>query len=227
MIRALISGILPDEVCGAEAFADTVDGVLFPEEQRAVTGVFPERLRAFTTARMCARRALAGIGVPTAPIPPGAFGAPVWPPGVVGSITHCTGYRAAAVALRARVLSVGIDAEPDAPLPADARAAVVRPEERVRLSALSRVPAGPSWDRVLFSAKESVYKAWFPLTGYPLDFGEASLTIDPHCGTFATRLLVTGPVGRQAAARVGALSFHGNWLAADGLVLTAVVCRPG
>ncbi|WP_442812969.1 hypothetical protein OG930_28490 [Streptomyces sp. NBC_01799] len=50
--------------------------------------------------------------MPTAPIPPSPFGAPVRPPGVVGSITHCTGYRAAAVALRARVLSVGIDAEP-------------------------------------------------------------------------------------------------------------------
>ena len=47
------------------------------------------------------------------------------------------------------------------------------------------------WDRVLFSAKESIYKAWFPLTGRWLGFEEASLSIDPAAGTFAARLHVT------------------------------------
>ncbi|HEY3692789.1 MAG TPA: hypothetical protein VGL46_21300 [Pseudonocardiaceae bacterium] len=48
---------------------------------------------------------------------PGERRKPVWPPGVVGSLTHCTGYRAAAVAHRRGVLTVGIDAEPHEPLP--------------------------------------------------------------------------------------------------------------
>ncbi|MFE7790691.1 hypothetical protein [Streptomyces sp. NPDC057460] len=113
------------------------------------------------------------------------------------------------------------------PCTAARRAAVVRPGERVRLSVLPRVPAGPSWDRVPFSAEKSVYKAWFPLTGYPLDFGEAGPAIDPHCGTFSTRLPVTGPAGRQAAAASARCPSTANWPAADGLVLTAVVCRPG
>ncbi len=45
------------------------------------------------------------------------------------------------------------------------------------------LPPGPSWDRLLFSAKESVYKAWFPLTGRWLGFEEAAITINPADGT--------------------------------------------
>jgi len=53
--------------------------------------------------------------------------------------------------------------------------------------------ADPSirWDRLLFSAKESVYKAWFQLTGRWLGFEEASLDIDPSAGTFSARILAT------------------------------------
>jgi 4'-phosphopantetheinyl transferase EntD len=73
--------------------------------------------------------------------------------------------------------------------------------------------AGPEcWDRILFSAKESVFKAWFPLAGRWLGFKDALVTFDPDTGSFAARLLVPGPVTR----------FDGRFTVRDGLVLTAV-----
>lgn len=77
------------------------------------------RQREFATARSCARTALARLGVPPVPVLASPRGAPRWPAGVVGSITHCDGYRAAAVAYTRDVVSLGIDAEPDEPLPND------------------------------------------------------------------------------------------------------------
>jgi 4'-phosphopantetheinyl transferase EntD len=72
------------------------------------------------------------------------------------------------------------------------------------------------WDRLLFSAKESVYKAWFPLTGRWLGFEDADVTITPD-GTFTARLLAELTETQPPA------SFAGRWLASGGLILTAIV----
>ena len=116
-----------------------------------------KRRREFTTARACARRALASLGVAPAPILPGERGAPQWPPGIVGSITHCAGYRAAAAARARDVLTIGLDAEPDEVLPSGVLEAVSLPGERERLRNLTAAAPGTRWDRLPFSAKETTY----------------------------------------------------------------------
>jgi 4'-phosphopantetheinyl transferase EntD len=74
------------------------------------------------------------------------------------------------------------------------------------------------WDRLLFCAKEAVYKAWFPLAGRWLGFEEAAITFAPDAGTFSARLLVPGP-----AVGGGPLDgFSGRWLARGGLLLAAI-----
>jgi 4'-phosphopantetheinyl transferase EntD len=138
---------------------------------------------------------------------------------VVGSITHCTGFRAAAVALRTDVASVGIDAEPHGPLPEGVFEPVTVPAERVRLGMLAQARPDVQWGRVLFSAKESVYKAWYPLTGRWLGFEEASLTIDPDDGTFRADLLVDGT---RIDGKEPLTALRGRFLADRGLVVTAV-----
>ena len=145
-------------------------------------------------------------------------GAPLWPAGIVGSMTHCPGYRGSAVARAEDMLTVGVDAEPDDRLPAGVLDAVAAADERAGLDALASAAQGPSWDRLLFCAKEAVYKAWFPLTQRWLGFKEAAVTISPADGTFTARLLVEGPVldGRPLTG------FTGRWLARDGLILTAI-----
>jgi 4'-phosphopantetheinyl transferase EntD len=192
------------------------DAVLFPEEEALLAKAVDKRRREFSTGRACARGALAALGVPRAPILRGERGAPQWPPGIVGSITHCAGYRAAAVAWERDVATIGLDAEPDEALPAGVLDRVSLPDERTRLRGLAAAAPGTCWDRLLFSAKESVYKAWFPLARRWLGFEDADITINAEDGTFGARLLVP-------ASAVGALDgFTGQWLACDGLILTAV-----
>jgi 4'-phosphopantetheinyl transferase EntD len=218
----MIEEILPPEVASAEAFDDAAAATLFPEEEAVVSRAVAKRRGEFTTGRACARAALAKLGFPPAPILPGPRRAPQWPPGVAGSITHCDGYRAAAVAFVRDVVSVGVDAEPNDALPAGVLDHISLAQERAWLPGLAAAAPGVSWDRLLFCAKESVYKAWFPLTGRWLGFEHAEIsveiTVGPDAGTFGAELLEPGPVlGGRPLTR-----FTGRWLARGGLLLTAI-----
>jgi 4'-phosphopantetheinyl transferase EntD len=217
----VIEQILPPEAASAEAFTDPPDVVLFPEEEALIAKAVNKRRREFATARNCARTALAVLGVPSVPILPGERGAPQWPPGIVGSITHCSGYRGAAVARTGDLLTIGLDAEPDKALPEGVLKAVSLPAERARLEDLAATAPDTCWDRLLFCAKEATYKAWFPLTRRWLGFEDADVTIDAVDGTFAVRLLVPAP----EVAGFPLAGFSGRWLARDGLILTAIAIR--
>ncbi|MFD9909128.1 4'-phosphopantetheinyl transferase [Streptomyces sp. NPDC059063] len=220
------TGILSTLLAGAPVFVvetreDPADAVLFPEEAALVAKAVPKRQREFTTARHCARTALARIDVPPAPILRGERGAPIWPDGVVGSMTHCTGYRAAVVARASAVTSLGIDAEPAERLSDPGVLELVSDEtERAQLAALAADEPSVPWDRLLFSAKESVYKTWFPLARRWLGFEDAHLDIRLD-GTFTAKLLVEGPV--VAGSELTGLS--GTWLVRDGVVVTAIVLQ--
>ncbi|HEX9043290.1 MAG TPA: 4'-phosphopantetheinyl transferase superfamily protein [Trebonia sp.] len=213
----MIEKILPPTAACAEAFADPAGTVLFPEEEALLAGAAASRRREFATGRHCARTALAALGVAPAPVLRGAKGAPLWPPGIVGSITHCAGYRAVAVARARDMLAIGVDAEPDEDLPHGVLNIVSLPGERERLRALAAAAPGTCWDRLLFSAKESVYKAWFPLTGRWLGFEDADITVNAD-GTFDARL----PADAADAGGFPLTRFAGRWLASGGLILTAV-----
>lgn len=215
----MIESILPAYVVAVDTFTDPPDARLFAEEERVVSQAVEKRRLEFTTARFCARRALALLGRPPAPILPGQRGEPRWPVGIVGSITHCVGYRGAVVGETELVRTIGIDAEPNAALNDGVLEAVSLAAERDDIRLLNRDHPQVHWDRLLFSAKESVYKAWYPLAHRFLDFEEAMITIDPLAGTFTARLLVDGPTvnGRQLTG------FNGRWIADNGLLVTAIV----
>jgi len=215
----VISQALPELVSSVESFIDPPDVVLFDAERQLVERAVDKRRLEFGTVRHCARQALAAIGYPPAPLLPGRRGAPQWPAGVVGSMTHCAGYRAAAVARDSDLYSIGIDAEPHHELPPGVLTTIARPEERAQLAKLSLTERSVCWDRLLFSAKESVYKAWFPVMHRELDFDEASITIDPVGHTFSARLLLPGPMVEGSRLQ----RFDGRWVVEDGLVLTAIV----
>ncbi len=194
--------------------------MLFPQEYAAISRATESRRREFATGRSCARAALARLGLPPVAVPPGPQGVPLWPEGVVGSITHCPGYVAATVALTGDVVSLGVDAEPDEPLPNHGMLDLIALDtERAHLNELAATLPGISWDRLLFSAKESIYKTWFPLARRWLDFKSAEIVIDPLAGTFIARLLVPGPLVNGAPL----VRLNGRWLADHGLLATAVV----
>lgn len=218
----MLEEILPRSAAVAATRGDRDGGVLFPEEEAAVGDAVEKRRREFVTARACARSALAQLGLAPGPISSGPRGEPRWPEGIVGSITHCDGYRACAVARDADLVAIGIDAERNEPLPEGLLGDVALPEERAMLRTLAREEPEVCWDRLLFSAKETVYKAWYPLAGRWLGFEDAVLTLDRSSKTYSVRLLVPGPVlgGRELTG------FAGRWTVGDGLVLTAIALAP-
>jgi 4'-phosphopantetheinyl transferase EntD len=213
----VIEEILPGTAIAVETFADAEESTLFPEERQIVAKAVEGRRREFATGRDCARRALERLGVPPGPIPAGKRGEPIWPTGVVGSITHCRGYRACAVARATDLATIGVDAEPHAPLSDGLVGYIAGPEEIGRLGELAQAEPSICWDKLLFSAKEAVYKAWFPLAERRLGIEDTLIAIDPRQRTFSAQLLVPGPV--VAGVELSGLS--GRWLVDDGLVLTA------
>jgi 4'-phosphopantetheinyl transferase EntD len=203
--------LLPDGAAVRESAADLPSPGLFPEELRAVGRAVESRRREFATGRALAREAVAAVGGPRGPIGVGPRRQPLWPEGYVGSITHCSGYRAAAVAPARRLAALGIDAEVVAPLSEGVAGLVLRPDEA------RQAPAGipqEAFDVLRFSAKESLYKAWFQVVGVYLDFQEAELAVADG-GRFSARVL--HPETPDALREVS-----GRWALAGRHVLTAV-----
>jgi 4'-phosphopantetheinyl transferase EntD len=221
-VRHVIEQILPPEVVAVEAFEDPPDAKLFPGEERAITAAVERRRREFATGRVCAHLALEKLGRSPAAIGSGPRGEPRWPSGIVGSITHTDGYRACALASSSTIVALGIDAEPHGPLSERFRRAVARPEELPMILALAGDAPEVHWDRLLFCAKEAVYKAWSPLTGSWLGFKDAVVSIDPDAGTFTARVLIPAP----GTERQTPTAFTGRWRVQGNLALTAVAVKP-
>jgi 4'-phosphopantetheinyl transferase EntD len=215
----MIETLLPAAVVVVEAFDDVPDQAPFPGEEDLISGAVEARRREFITARRCARMALRAFGYADAPIRSGPGREPIWPTGVTGSITHCAGYRAAAVAPTAEISLLGIDAEPNAALPEGVAEVITVPGEHDMLARLASTHPGTHWGRLLFSAKESVYKAWFPVTRRWLGFEQAPLTINPDAGTFTASIQVDGTrIDGEPPLSV----LHGQFTVSRSLLLTAV-----
>lgn len=213
--------ILPATVamtqCRGEELPDGDLG-LYPGEEAAIARAVPKRRREFVVARACARQALRRLGAPAGAVPKGLAGEPQWPVGVVGSITHCAGYVAAAVAWGSRLRTVGVDAEPNAPLPAGVLGLTASAVEIARLDALSAADPRVHWGRLLFCAKEALYKAWYPVQQCWLGFEDADVWLAPD-GWFRCRVLAP-------AADAGPFAeCSGRW-ALDGQVLLAAIAIP-
>ncbi|MEV0155321.1 4'-phosphopantetheinyl transferase superfamily protein [Micromonospora sp. NPDC050686] len=211
--------LLPPAVAVAVAGPADWAGELLPDE-RACLGerAVASRRRDFTAGRVCARRAMATLGLAPAAVPAAADRSPVWPAGVVGAITHTRDYCAAAAARSADVRSVGMDAERHKTLSPEVRRVICLPEEEEHCA---RLPAGTSWPMVIFSAKETVYKVWHPIVRGWLDFLDALVELDPAAGTFTARI-APARLDAAAALRPPAV-LTGHFAVADGLVRTAAV----
>lgn len=219
-MTSLLRDVVQAPVAAVELYVDPPGLVPLPEEEPLIARAVAKRRGEFVTVRHCARQALGELGLPPVPILKGDKGEPCWPDGVVGSLTHCTGFRGAVVGRKADVRSVGIDAEPHDVLPKGVLDAVSLSRERAELAAL---PAGLHWDRILFCAKEATYKAWFPLTHRWLGFEDAHITFAVDgagdTGTFESRILIDPAAESGAPLRV----LTGRWTVRSGLALTAIV----
>lgn len=191
-----------------------------PEVEAQATQYLPRAVAArraeFVTGRMLAARALAAVGSGRTAVGRGDRREPVWPDGFVGAITHRPGVVAAVAAPDDVAAGLGIDVEVHEPLPPDLLRAVASETEQQSLVAL---PAGPCWSRILFSAKESVYKVWYPQQRCWLGFLDVQMQLFPGtrltAGTFEVDL-PGGPTTRRPQ------SCRGSYRVVDHLVLTAL-----
>ncbi len=209
---AALDAILPEGVVGVERGSlhggDRSLGVpaIYPDEAELIFGASEGRQREFAEARACAREALRQLGVPAGPIPATDDGAPVWPEGIVGSITHKGGYRAAVVARRSCLAGIGIDAEVDRRLPEGLLETIASAAELEQVEELlGQRPVMP-WDRLLFSAKEASVKAAQPLRTGVAGVRMAEVRLDPRTHSFSA-----------SVANGEAFSIHGTWARRPGL----------
>jgi len=157
----MLRDLLPPGAAFAELAIDGPEPPLFPDEEAAVARAVAKRRREFAFGRACARRAL-GMSVA---IPVGQGGAPIWPNGVTGSITHTDDYAAAAV-VRTGLIGIDVESLAHAAKVPELLATVARPSERALPAAL------------VFSAKESVYKCLYPTQRRFLEFQQVELAFD-------------------------------------------------
>lgn len=150
---------------------------LFPEERALIDSAVDRRQEEYSTARALARTAMAELGLPVAPILRGKQREPLWPRGAVGSLTHADVCAAACVARQDAARSVGLDIEVADRVGENLHGKLFTDRERAWLAVRE-----PKFAGLLFSAKEAVYKATFPIVGRFIGFHEAELTVDEARG---------------------------------------------
>ena len=203
------------------------DDALLPDERALIEGATPGRIAEFASGRHCARLALSRLDPDHAGLPVlrDRRGAPEWPRGVVGSITHCAGWTGAVAArsggsrLGRGVRALGLDAESIAALPAGVIDVVASQDEREALTRLGGEHPGIPWDTLLFSAKEATYKAWYPLTGILLGHQSIDVDLSP-AGGFTGVAAAHDADGREVSHRV-----RGRWVLGPRVLVVLGVVR--
>jgi 4'-phosphopantetheinyl transferase EntD len=162
-----IPGILMDH----RLIADGDESALLPTELAAFAGCVVKVRRASGAARIVARTLLSRFGRAHCAIPKSTAGMPVWPEGIVGSLAHDAKVAIAGMALQREFQSIGVDIEPAEPLAPDFLDIVATPKER------ARIEDDPFRGRLLFSIKEAIYKAVYPLDRTFLDHHDVEVSL--------------------------------------------------
>ena len=223
--RPLIESLFPDPVITLSATPEMWSGTLLPEEEACLSPrAVPKRRREFTAGRVCARTALLRLGIRDFPIVAGPDRAPVWPSGVVGSLSHCGDYCGVALARAGSIVGVGLDVERARQLQGRVVEIICTEAERGAIDTLAGLPPG-LWAMIVFSAKESTYKCYHPLMKTYLDFHDVEIDLTPEASSFTARVLkARGRDGGPAAPGIRVLRGRYAWNDAHvfaGVTLTA------
>jgi 4'-phosphopantetheinyl transferase EntD len=146
------------------------------EEEAFIEGAIEKRQREFRAGRHAAHAALARLNAPDLPLLRGERREPLWPAGYVGSIAHCRDLCVAACAKCDDLAGLGIDVEPLDPLPHGVDRYIHTEAE----AAFVADHSGIHPERLIFSAKESLYKCYYPLVQRYFGFQSVALAFDLH-----------------------------------------------
>jgi len=214
-----LASLLPPPIQYSYTHSHMSGASFTPEEAAYIARIHRNRRLEFTTGRHCALAALSALKYEALSLGREADGRPRWPPGIVGSISHCERLCVAAVAREPIFAALGLDVEPRAALPEGVLELVASPEEIASLPC-DRFPARsrPPFDTILFSGKESVFKALYPQVRRFFGFEEVSLALSVD-GRFEARLQP------GLALEAGRHSLSGRFALTPDHVLTAVVVQ--
>ena len=171
-----LSHLFPPGVVVAELRRPGDVRQLYPAEAASLKGSVPKRAAEFAAGRLCARRALAEFGIHDFAVRVGDNREPLWPPHMVGSITHTAGLCVAVVAAQGDLAAVGLDSEVVGQVPEEIWPTICLAEELAWLAALPEAVRAVGVT-LLFSAKEAFYKCQYPLVREWLDFHD--LQVEP------------------------------------------------
>jgi 4'-phosphopantetheinyl transferase EntD len=207
-----LSDLLPPGIHCVLSFDPPEDIQLLATEAESAGTMGTKRLREFSHGRDCAHQALGKLGYPQCPVPVDEHRAPVWPDTVVGSISHAGDAAAAVAAHKSEYRGLGIDLEPREPLEETLLKMICRPEE---LQLLDGRTNKLYFAKIIFSAKETVYKCVWPTIRRFVDFQEIEIQIDFEARSF------------HALAHSGQLpddlinNIHGRYTESNALVISA------
>jgi len=188
----------------------------FLQEAEAVKRACPKRQGEFFAGRAAVREAMQQLGYPGQPVLAGRDRAPVWPHGLIGSISHCDALCVAALSEISELRSIGIDVESDTPLEPDLIPTVCSLIERAWLSSQPEADRG-LLAKLIFSAKECAYKCQFPVTRTMFDFDTLEITPDLDTGQFEATFT------RDVDCIAQGTCFHGRFVILDGLIITGTM----
>lgn len=193
-LSAALAALYPHGVHAAEVLGRGDPAVLSARELECVGQAAEKRIRDFAGGRACARLALHALGIEGFDLLPGERRQPLWPTGVVGSITHTEGYSAAVVGLRSRFLGLGVDTEVVTAVKSKLWPKFCVAAEMHHLERLS--PARrPLWAALVFAAKEAFYKCQFPATSQWLEFSDVAIEpVDPGTAEGVLTLMPQRPL---------------------------------
>ena len=205
----VLGALLPAPVIVVETDSLPPDELL-EEERRLIDTTRPGRRAEFLSGRVCARRALAALGIERFALLRDENRAPIWPTDVAGSLTHTANYTAAAVARRADVPSLGIDVEQVGRLSEARWSFVFTAEEQAMLQGLpgDRRMASAA---TLFSAKEAYYKCRYQVRREPLGFHDVEIELSGE----AFQVRATDAALRERRGHVpasGCFEVRGDWV---------------
>ena len=202
-----------------EHLSDSTDFLLHPEEEVISASFGSSKRRAeFSLGRYCAHRALSKFELESVPILRIAeTREPCWPESVRGSITHSEGFAAAAVGFAKDVSGIGIDLESlSRVVDFNIRRHVCVDKEREFLESLPTEQAN-RYLRIIFSAKESIFKCFFPISQTYLYFQDAEIIIDENNSKFSFSLSKT-----CTGITSSGFQHSGRFLIKDDLLLTSI-----
>lgn len=220
MHGSMIATLFPPEVVVECARLEEVDGELAGAERLLIERTAPRRTREILAGRVLARRALARLGIEGHELLRAEQRAPLWPQGVLGSISHTRESCAVAVARAGLILGIGLDIEEGRELPERLLPYVCTESERRWIESSRADPR--ELGRLFFSAKESVYKCQYPLRARWLGFRDVELELQLADGRFRART-----VGEIDALWPEGTRFEGRFLSNAEEVACAAVLLAG